>query len=305
MRHAHSWLTVGALVALVALVRARPSGAQRMDGGAVDASLVTDAALDARMDDASQVPTDVALPTVTVAQCPVARRDPDVVSLDGTPVRLVVSRETSVECSEDLRECRGSFSVRVDNCGPGVVRLRRATLFGSGVTGQGSSSLIVSTGESRTMTMAFFGAGISSLELNCEVVLDSGAVSYMRRTIVVNNPARVRALAACRACRGDWGRHGMLGMEGCICRTRDGGRRCTDGRDCEGMCLVTGTEIVRRPPPCRETRGRICPLASTLVRAVGRCSEFVFAFGCHSYIPAGERDRPLGSTVSMHRVCAD
>jgi hypothetical protein len=71
------------------------------------------------------------------------------------------------------------------------------------------------------------------------------------------------------------------------------------------MCLATGTEIVRRPPPCRETHGRLCPLTSPLVRAVGRCSEFVFAFGCHSYIPAGERDRPLGATVGMHRVCAD
>jgi hypothetical protein len=92
----------------------------------------------------------------------------------------------------------------------------------------------------------------------------------------------------------------MIGVEGCLCRARDAGRRCTDGRDCQGICLQTGSERVVtrrcRTPSCIEEVG---------LRAVGRCSEFVAQFGCYSYIPEGARDRPPAAGLEIHSACAD
>lgn len=87
--------------------------------------------------------------------------DPDQVRFDASLWRLVVPSEAVVHCDEDLRQCSGSFEVRVDYCGAGFVRLRRAALFGAGIAGQGWSQLIVSSGESRSTTITFSGRGIS------------------------------------------------------------------------------------------------------------------------------------------------
>src|SRR5215216_271253 len=51
-------------------------------------------------------------------------------------------------------------------------------------------------------------------------------------------PPRPQTKEACDACGGLWGIHGIEPVESCICRTSDGGERCTDGRQCEGQCLV-------------------------------------------------------------------
>src|SRR5262245_591656 len=49
---------------------------------------------------------------------------------------------------------------------------------------------------------------------------------------------RPQTKQACAACGGLWGRHGLSPTEGCICKTKDGGRACRDGAECEGQCLV-------------------------------------------------------------------
>src|SRR5262245_4637989 len=85
---------------------------------------------------------------------------------------------------------------------------------------------------------------------------------------------------ACRACRGQWGVHGLDDKESCNCGTTDGGKRCRDGLDCQGMCLVNAdqpdVEVVEAGPPARGF-------------FVGRCSAFVAVFGCHSVVQRGAR----------------
>jgi hypothetical protein len=101
---------------------------------------------------------------------------------------------------------------------------------------------------------------------------------------------------ACRACRGHWAVHGLDVKESCNCRTTDGGKKCRDGDDCQGMCIAAAdkpeVEVVEAGPP---PRGFF----------VGRCSEVVTVFGCHRVIERGASSRgpvPLGEPQT---ICVD
>jgi hypothetical protein len=96
--------------------------------------------------------------------------------------------------------------------------------------------------------------------------------------IRVTNPARDAAVKACRACKGEWGAHGLSQMEGCICRTKDAGRICHGG-DCEGACLYR--ETVDGKPQ-------------------GRCAELRTTLGCQERIT-----RSADGQIAIHNVCVD
>jgi hypothetical protein len=95
-------------------------------------------------------------------------------------------------------------------------------------------------------------------------------------TPVSNNP-RHQTADACRTCNGIWSVHGIANAESCNCRTTDGGKRCRDGADCQGMCVAAEEperEIVEVGPPARGF-------------FIGRCSELATVFGCNRLIDRG------------------
>ena len=61
------------------------------------------------------------------------------------------------------------------------------------------------------------------------------------------------------------GRHGLAGIESCLCPTSDGGKPCDDGTDCQGMCQ------------CEEVGD-----------AQGECSPWVVVFGCQCVMMDGQ-----------------
>lgn len=107
-----------------------------------------------------------------------------------------------------------------------------------------------------------------------------------------NRPA---SKESCAACRGEWGPHGLAQVDSCICRTKDGGRVCHDGLECEGQCLADedGFEATEKGPPARGF-------------AKGRCAEFVATFGCHSIVPRGARAKgPKVEAEAIEKICID
>jgi hypothetical protein len=90
-------------------------------------------------------------------------------------------------------------------------------------------------------------------------------------------PARPPSSASeCRACNGEWGVHGLVQVESCLCRTKDGGHRCRDGAECEGECILEpGAVEVTEPGPPR--RGYF----------VGKCSDYDHLYGCHPLLMDG------------------
>lgn len=292
-------LSVSAL-ALVFFLRS----AHAWDGGVGDASPATspvamdsDVSVDASSEASSEASIDAGRggdPTLRPARCPSGNNA-------SSRAFLQVQREVTLECPRDFRECSGTIEARVEHCGTGVVRMHIVALLSAAISGYGTYPVVVTPGESRAVVLPFQTRNVlSSVTLLARITHADGAETHVSSTVLLRNPARERAQRECRACRGDWGRHGMLGYEGCICRTRDAGRRCTDGADCQGICLRTGAEsvVTHRCPrhDCIETYD---------IRAVGRCSEFVAQFGCYSYIPVGARARARSEGLSLHSACAD
>ena len=102
---------------------------------------------------------------------------------------------------------------------------------------------------------------------------------------------------ACKACRGLWAVHGLDDKPSCNCRTTDAGKRCRDGVDCQGMCIVSAEkpemEVQQTGPP---PRGFF----------VGRCSELVTVFGCNRVLARGATAAgpvPLGEPPQT--LCVD
>jgi hypothetical protein len=110
-------------------------------------------------------------------------------------------------------------------------------------------------------------------------------------------PARPTTKESCDACKGKWGRHGLAEADSCICRTKDFGKVCRDGGECEGQCLVEegdgGFEATEPGPPAKGYWK-------------GKCSEYDTTFGCHKTIPHGARaKKPELPEDAADTICID
>jgi len=100
----------------------------------------------------------------------------------------------------------------------------------------------------------------------------------------------------CDACGGQWAVHGIEQVEGCICRTKDGGKACRDGTECEGSCLVKDDAKFETVEPGPPPRGHY----------VGRCADYDTTFGCNRMIPNGVRAKgPLAVEEAAKTFCVD
>ena len=101
---------------------------------------------------------------------------------------------------------------------------------------------------------------------------------------------------ACERCGGLWGKHGIAETEGCICRTKDGGKTCTSANDCEGACIVddeASFEVVQPGDP---------PLGVF----VGRCADYQTTFGCYRVAPPRNGEEPgLPEDQAARDICVD
>jgi hypothetical protein len=115
---------------------------------------------------------------------------------------------------------------------------------------------------------------------------------------VRRGPGRARGAenkAACRACNGSWGAHGMAGTVDCICATRDAGRPCKSPLDCEAECMVDD--------PDRYRDVRCGPSGCNGPEPVGRCAKWVLDFGCHARIVEMPYDG--GVVREVQTICLD
>ena len=98
----------------------------------------------------------------------------------------------------------------------------------------------------------------------------------------------------CRACKGEWGVHGLAQTTSCLCRTHDAGKSCKDGLECEGECeVVDGKMEVTDPGPPK--RGYF----------VGRCTEFDHVFGCRKLLMDGAAAKPANLEEALAETCVD
>lgn len=87
-------------------------------------------------------------------------------------------------------------------------------------------------------------------------------------------------------CDGEWGRHGGMTYEWCLCRTEDAFAECNTGSECSGQCLF-------------DTLDRIDESAAM---PIGHCSEFEQTFGCFAQLP-DELDLPVIPSYEPPQIC--
>lgn len=123
------------------------------------------------------------------------------------------------------------------------------------------------------------------------------------RTFVVIDQVRRDAIAACRACRGDWGPHYRSGDESCLCRTSDGGKPCRGGEQCSAGCAFRRFETLRHEKVC-DDKGA-CQ-SQPVGRAVGVCYEFTSQVSCVTWIPAqAGKQPPQRIPFDLPQACVD
>lgn len=123
---------------------------------------------------------------------------------------------------------------------------------------------------------------------DCKPLHGPGLVSRGSQTYV-----QAKTRAECTHCNGDWGRHGLAGVVGCLCRTPDAGKPCESPHDCTAEC------VVGRPG---ETDPKdVCPAVGAALH--GHCAGQYTTFGCHSFIV--EKSTPGGVLRGVQTLCID
>ena len=201
---------------------------------------------------------------------------------DGTIV--VEAPPTDTVCADPNRfwagSCEVPFEVRFHNCTASPLEIAEVTLAADGSTRiQWSFDPGTGPGPGEVWTFArsiLLPAGTYELRAT---FASAGAPAAEAVDLVVTSTTLDAAKAACVACSGDFGGHGMLGTVGCLCRTVDAGQPCDDGNDCEGKCISRDGGF--------------------------QCSEHVTVFGCHAYLPRGWSEQPHPKRTRIPSICVD
>ncbi len=126
---------------------------------------------------------------------------------------------------------------------------------------------------------------------------DAGHCEPLRGADVVRRGSQktvqAKTPAECTRCKGDWGRHGLAGVAGCLCRTPDAGKPCESPHDCVAECLAD--------PKHARDQSRECPRVNAEFH--GHCSEHYVTFGCSGIIV--EKPTPAGPLRAVQYLCVD
>ena len=170
---------------------------------------------------------------------------------------ILLPGQGNIKCNEHFEECEGTLELVAHNCTTEFLSFTKAEFFESG---------------RRTLVLEFDPAGIGSpngpwketipwsTPTEMEVVVyfkppgSSGAEMSTRAPAKVVNQALATAQAACTACEGTWGRYGVNKDQGCNCKTKDAGKTCYDGDECEGQCMFVRFDGNREEGKCSDTQ---------------------------------------------------
>jgi hypothetical protein len=112
------------------------------------------------------------------------------------------------------------------------------------------------------------------------------------------SPAALRNVPGAACLRCDAGHEAQCG-----CRTRDGGQRCTEPSQCQGVCLFDRFEKIPEPPCPALAR---CGISAPMGFRVGHCSEFKTPIGCPDVLDARDSaERPIAVPAGRTRRCFD
>lgn len=179
--------------------------------------------------------------------------------------------------------CQGRAPIVLTNCGPKALTVDHITQREIRVAPYTAVTVFridkpsLEPGEQRKVVSSHLRAARYRITVQLQ-----GVAATPTATLLVRNPTVAAARERCRACKGDFGGHGMSGIISCLCRMPDADKPCSDGDQCQGKCISTPKGF--------------------------RCSKHRTVFGCHGYLPRGWSRKPkpkhgLGRRIPS--ICVD
>jgi hypothetical protein len=196
---------------------------------------------------------------------------------------------------EEIFRCTGEYVFGVVNCTDAPIVVDKITFFderNAGITFEPGLDEIPPRG---SFTHKTFMRAPDRLRATLYGWAEADAVETLpsavlaERPVTLGSPTYDLVMGRCQACDGVW-ESGLSGTPSCNCKTTDAGKDCSDGDDCQGVCLQTG----------------IAPDSPGFVRPIGKCSDRRFVRGCKAIIDHGARNAPPEKTPTRsHAVCVD
>jgi hypothetical protein len=144
-----------------------------------------------------------------------------------------------------------------------------------------------------TRAFSFLSIGIALSTASCGSSPDSSASPGVALAPLPRSGSPTTK-EACDACGGSWDFHGIRDVETCICPTKDAGKNCTDGLQCEGACIVSDTGF------------QVVESGTSKGYWVGTCSQYDVTYGCYRIIPDGTvAHGPHASGEGFEDICVD
>ncbi len=189
----------------------------------------------------------------------------------------VAATDVKLKCDAGHKNCDGEIPVRAKNCSQDfleVVQLEMYEADRRSFSIDYKPASVVPPGQVWQEKVPWTTAG------------DVEAVVYFRPTgqresspdsarakLQVSNPALDAAKHACDKCNGTWGPFGVGKSQGCNCKTRDAGKVCRDGNDCQGFCMFSHYDAEGHE--------------------YGKCSDSDKLSGCFEIVEKGAAKRPV------------
>jgi hypothetical protein len=183
-------------------------------------------------------------------------------------------RDVKLVCKDEYRDCEADIPLVAKNCSKEFLEFTKLEIFE-----QNRRSLIL---EFSPASIIPPGAAWQE-KVPWTTVGDVEAVVYFRPAgassadkvstdVKVRNFALDTAKAACEKCSGSWGKYGINNKERCNCKTKDADKKCTDGMQCQGICLFDGYDNAGRE--------------------LGHCSDVERVTGCKNVVAKGQSKLP-------------
>ncbi len=206
------------------------------------------------------------------------------------PVLEVAPLELRCESAESfsLSSCGGTPAISVLNCAREAMTVLRLELAPAGQDRAQGGGRIIEPAGVRIASGDRWSAPewIEQRERRYRVMVvlrgEEGGERRLTGELVVRNPTLERARARCQACSGLFAPRGLAGITACHCRMPDAGKPCSDGDECQGRCVGSGTP------------------------GDFRCSTYRTTFGCHSTLPRGWSKGARGGLARrVPTICVD
>lgn len=217
--------------------------------------------------------------SVTAASRPAVCRDKAGLVVSVSPLDLVCKHRGRFSSGS----CQGRAPIVLTNCGPKALTVDHITQREIRVAPYTAVTVFridrpsIEPGEQRKVVSSHMRAARYRITVQLQ-----GVAATPTASLLVRNPTLAAARARCRACKGDFGGHGMSGIVSCLCLLPDADKPCSDGDQCQGKCVSTPKGF--------------------------RCSKHRTVFGCHGYLPRGWSRRPKpkrGLRRRIPSICVD